>query len=162
MDKITASEIIGEIRRSKRMYEIFEEADRMLMFFVEKENYQKELEKEVADRQEQIKTLDAEIASKMVNSAQIQNDLEDRVKKVDTYVAKKKEELVGLKDEAHAKAQHMVAAAEYQVKTLHEGIAELQRAYGQAQEELTQVHNQIRVAKNELEKVKQKFLKMVG
>jgi hypothetical protein len=159
MLKVTASEIVGEIKRSKRIYEIFDEAEKILEFFVEREIYKKQLEQDIHQLNEESKVLEVKISEQMVHSAEIQNDLEDRMKKVDTTVERKQQEVIAMVGNAAIEAEKLISSAKVQVVLLHQAIEETKIAYKMALDELRGVQDQIRVAKNDLEKVKTKFLK---
>lgn len=157
--KITAGEIIGELKKARRIYEVFDEAEKIVRFLSEREAYERTLEKDIAEAIERLKSAEDALELKVLQSAQVQNDLEDRMKKVEETVNRKQGELNEYVAKAKEEAKTLVETAQGQIVSLQVKIQDLQeveRVANTAAREAVAQKDKIEV---ELAAVKAKFLK---
>lgn len=156
---ITASEIIGELKKARRIYEVFDEAEKIVRFLADKEAYQRTLEKDIAEALERLQMAEDALELKVLQSAQVQNDLEDRMKKVEETVNRKQGELNDYVAKAKEEAKTLVETAKEQIVSLQvkvQDLQEVERVANTAAKEAVTQKDKIEV---ELAAVKAKFLK---
>ena len=153
--EIKVSEILGELRRSARMYKIFAQAVEMAEVLDGYEKTVAAMKKNIAEMEQEQKDLDAScnalvsiITEKEAKVAEIDTTIQNRIKL-------EKKEAGKIKAEAKEQGQKLVEAAEAKVKATLSNIEALQaeelkirKQYDTAVEELRKVEKAIQEAKD--------------
>lgn len=153
-DKIKVSEVLGELRRSARMYKIFAQAVEMAEVLDGYEKTVTSMQKTIANMEQEHTnlsltkaTLDSVIAEKKSKIDEIESSIQERIKI-------EKKEAGKIKAEAKEQGQKLVEAAEAKVKSTLANIETLQaeelkirKQYDAAVEELKKVEKTIKETK---------------
>lgn len=156
---ITAGEIIGELKKARRVYEVFDEAEKIVRFLSEREAYERALEINIRDAGQRLKNAEEALELVLLHSAQVQNDLEDRMQKVDETVNRKQAELNDFVAKAKEEAKTIVDTAKNSIVSLQVKVQDLQEVERMAKTAASDAVAQKDAMESQLAQVKANFLK---
>lgn len=110
-EKLSASEVAGEIRRGYRMFRAFEKGREMIDVLVESEKRKKDLEKDITKLGQKINALDGSITEKTNEVNQLGADILENGKALNTVKDRIKQKEGQIIDTAHAAADKILAEA---------------------------------------------------
>lgn len=140
-EKLSASEVAGEIRRGYRMFRAFEKGREMIDVLVESEKRKKDLEKDITKLGQKISVLDGSITEKTNEVNQLGAEILENGKALNTVKDRIKQKEGQILDTAHAAADKILAAAKELKKFLEIENTKTQAELQSLREMRTEEHN---------------------
>lgn len=159
---ITAQEIIGELRRVTRQYEVFKEAEKVATFLSEKETYTKKLEQNIAALELQVKEmndwLDRLEEEGKAKAAETEALVNKHKKEAESIRIQSEQTLIKAKEDHEAFKQ--VEAKKQAV--VREELASLEREKADLQKKVADLHEQRLNIMKDLDDKHKQFLKVIS
>lgn len=159
MADVKASEIVGELRKGERFYEVFREASKVASFFADLELKEATLLKSIKDLEEESKRVDAEIEKRVAQFEQRFKESQARAISVENDAKQVKimsdETLVRAKNEAFA----IIANAKKEAELVKANTAKLRQEEKEALEKLSAAKTALDAIQSEMKAKKEQLLK---
>lgn len=136
MSDLTASEVIGELRKAARQYEIFKKAEEIVQVLVEQEQRRFQLNKEVASLETEKLRVDKQIDERIAKAEEHLEAALKAVKDADAEAAKVKAEAHAVLEQAKKDASEMINKAGEKVAAADKELAHLDTEIKAAKEEV--------------------------
>lgn len=161
-DKITASEIMGEVRQALRTFRAFEGLEDVLKFLVDQEKYQKQLQDSIASLEQKHVELQANVeqaTSKVDALSKVIAGHEDTVV-AQTSAAEEAASIMIAK--ATNKALNIVAGAEEKVKALESTRDGIQKEIDALNRERNNITSSVNTLRASFEQEKKRVSQALG
>lgn len=156
---VTASEIVGELKKAARLFEVFQEAHKMVAVVAELEQVKAKAQKQVDALRTERDKMDAEIDEK-VNKANVEViAAKEDVKNMREVLAMTKVEAQKLLSKAQEEATQIVTNAKNQAKEVEDSIASLRGREAEAERDLLIMKASLAMIVDEMHSKKQQILK---
>jgi len=137
MEQLTASEVVGELRRMSRMYEVFKRAEEMVMVLANLETNENTLKKSIQASQEKLETVEKTIQNTEMGFKLREQEAQKFLQKMqDEAMAIRNQASDKLKD-ARNEAASLVSNAKEQVQGMQSQVMDLRKTIATLNQEAT-------------------------
>lgn len=162
MSNITASELIGELRRMGRQYEVFKRAEELVAVLVDQEKFEKDLQKKIKDATIVLEGVEKQIADTEQKYWKLLEDLKKRVAVVEQEIVDKKAQASDVLSKARLDAQAFVQSAKDAVQLMQKEVLDVKQAKAFAEQEAEEAQANMQRIKSMLADQKKLFSSLVG
>lgn len=158
--KITPAAALGELQRVLKLYEAFKDAEKILAVLVEREQYKKELDKEVSTAETRLGVIIQEIEDAIAKSEKQLADLAAFKKLAEKDADDLKKKAWEYLDKARQEAREIVAKAHSEVASFKDQIEKLRSEKQAALEETDKAKAILANVTEEIEKKRNQILQV--
>lgn len=128
--KITASEIIGELRRAKRQYELMERAEEMVSVLLNLEQSEREVQKRIDLAQAALEKIEKQAVDREARAKQELAGAQEEAIRVKQEALQMRDQASEVLRKARTDSANMVSQAKQEVASLKKQLDELKKVIG--------------------------------
>jgi hypothetical protein len=162
---LTASEVIGELRKATRLYEVFKRAEEMIQVLVEQEKIKAQLQKDIKELTSTKEQMHNDINEQVVTVSKKLADVTAKYEAMALNVKDAEKEAVVILTQARAKADDLVMKAQAEVEAMKKIIVQLKEEHKKATEDamlanstLQKLLDNMKAKKEELQRTLEKIV----
>ena len=159
MENITASEIVGELRRAARMYEVLKRAEEMAMVLVNLEGRERILKTSIVEATKELETIKQEVVVVVEELSKKEESTKLTVQKLREDAVEIKKQASEVFKKATEEAANLVANAKSEVEGMRSHISDLRKETDKAKVEVELAKASLASVFAEMKSKKEQLLK---
>jgi chromosome segregation ATPase len=162
MSEVTASEIVGELKKISRLYEVLKKADEIVSFIAEKERYQRDLEVDISEATRTLASLSKQCEDLGDQNDNARKDIEKAKLEYKKIMEDANTRAASVVSAARSQAASILEAAKVEVKSYKDSLETLKEEKNKAQNELKDLGNMREKLMSEMKARRDEFLRVLN